>query len=144
MRQLKGWGAASTVVALVAYNLASAPLASPAASRPSDVEYSVPAKFWGQWNSNPQQCGTALNDSALTLTAHSVEFYESGGPVKVVVKRGSFEILIVAELSGEGQTWLAAHTFVLSRDGSYVNSPGQDGSQFIRYRCKPGEARARE
>ncbi len=121
-------------IALV-FSLAASVASASAVPTPPDVQFTMPAEFQGEWNANPQHCGTGFNDSRLRIAATTLRFYESGGPVKAVVRRGSFEVIVVVELSGEGQSWLASHRFVLSSDGSYINSPGDDRSNFIRYRC---------
>lgn len=121
--------------ALMAALTANAALAAPAPI-PRDVQFTMPPEFLGEWNENRQHCGTGLNDSRLRITATAVRFYESGGPVKAVVRRGAFEIMFIAELSGEGQSWLTAHRLILSSDGSYVTAPGDEGPNLVRYRCR--------
>jgi hypothetical protein len=96
----------------------------------------MPAGFQGEWNEKREHCGTGLNDSRLRITGTTIRYYESGGPVKAVVRRGSFEIVFVAELSGEGQSWLASEHFILSSDGGYITRPSEGGgSDLVRYRC---------
>jgi hypothetical protein len=113
--------------------LGGAVLAAPAPV-PGDVQFTMPAGFQGEWNENLEH-GTGLNDSRLRITATTIRFYESGGPVKAVVRRGSFEIMLITELSGEGQSWLAAHRLILSSDGSYLTAPSEEGRDLVRYRC---------
>ena len=122
------------LLAAVAALAANAALAAPAPV-PRDVQFAMPPEFQGEWNEDRQHCGTGLNDSRLRITATTVRFYESGGPVKAVVRRGAFEIMFIAELSGEGQSWLAAHRLILSSDGSYIMVPSDEGPDLVRYRC---------
>lgn len=123
---------AAIILTAYATSLAPARAAPPA---PRDVQFTMPPGFQGEWNEKLEHCGTGLNDSRLRITATTVRFYESGGPVKAVVRRGSFEIMFIAELSGEGQSWLAAHRLILSSDGRYVTAPGEAGPDPVRYRC---------
>lgn len=56
--------------------------------------------------------------------------------MRAVVVRGKKEVAWVAELAGEGQTWLDASAFVLSADGDQLaQGSGTDGEPFIRVRC---------
>ncbi|MDP3746901.1 MAG: hypothetical protein Q8Q88_07605 [Phenylobacterium sp.] len=109
--------------------------AEAAAAPPRDVQFTMPLEFIGEWNQTLSDCGTGGNDSRLRVSANSVRFYESGGPIKAVVRRGAFEIMFITELSGEGQSWLAAHRLILSSDGTYVTAPSDAGSALVRYRC---------
>lgn len=120
----------ATIVALAAGTAIAAP-----APLPRDVQFTMPAGFQGEWNENRAHCGTGLNDSRLRITADWVRFYESGGPVKAVVRRGAFEIMFIAELSGEGQSWLVAHRLILSSDGTYITAAADSGPDLVRYRC---------
>lgn len=119
----------------LAVSLAGSVASAASVPTPGDVQFTMPAEFQGEWNGNLEHCRTGLNDSRLRIAATALEFYESGGPVKAVVRRGSFEIIVVAELSGEGQSWLASNHFILSSDSSYIISRGAGGSDLIRYRC---------
>lgn len=127
--RVRAFAVVGAIVAGVASSAAAAP--------PADVQFTMPPAFQGEWNENPAHCGTGLNDSRLRITATTVRFYESGGPVKAVVRRGAFEIMFIAELSGEGQSWLAAHRLILSSDGLYITAPSDEGAALVRYRCPP-------
>ena len=98
-------------------------------------EKTVPAAFRGEWNERLEDCGTGNNDSRLEIGARDVQFYESGGQVRGAFLNGTYEIIIVLNMSGEGQTWLASHQFTLASDGSHLSSRSADGSLFTRYRC---------
>lgn len=91
----------ATLAAMFA--LAGEPSLVAPAPVPRDVQFTMPSEFLGEWNENPEHCGTGLNDSHLRITTSTVRFYESGGPVKVVVRRDAFEIMFIAELSGRGK-----------------------------------------
>lgn len=98
-------------------------------------EKTVPAAFRGEWNERLEDCGTGNNESRLRIGAREVRFYESGGQVRGAFLNGPYEIIIVLDMSGEGQTWLASHQFTLASDGSHLSSRSEDGSLFTRYRC---------
>ncbi|KRA66960.1 hypothetical protein ASD89_01630 [Caulobacter sp. Root656] len=95
----------------------------------------IPAEFRGEWNSKTEDCGTANNDSRLVISADKIEFYESTGTVRAAFMRGPFEALIVADMTGEGATWLDSYKFILAGDGHYISTPSLDGTRFVRYRC---------
>lgn len=110
-------------------------MASCSSSTADDAEKSVPERWHGEWNEDIATCGKHTNDSELVIRSDRLEYWESGGLVRGAFERGPFEIVIVLEMSGEGQTWLDAHRFTMSSSGSYIQTHGQDGSTFTRYRC---------
>lgn len=67
----------------------------------------IPAAFQGEWNERVEDCGTGNNDSRLRISASEVRFYESGGRVRGAFLHGPYELIIVLDMSGEGQTWMA-------------------------------------
>ena len=94
----------------------------------------MPLEFQGEWNKDVRRCGAGADDSRLRITATTVRFYESGGPVKVVVRRAR-EVMFIVELSGEGETWLDAQRLILSADGSALTAPSDTGPELVRHRC---------
>jgi hypothetical protein len=96
-----------------------------------------PGRFQGKWNSNLKDCGTNLNDSQLTISAERIRFHENGGSIKAVVTQGEFDLALITELSGEGETWLAYDHFRLSDDQKSLTDV-TDGSKLVRYRCPKG------
>jgi len=52
-----------------------------------------------------------------------------------VVTNGPREIMLIAELSGEGETWLGNSHFTLSADGNALPAVDHTGKPFVRYRC---------
>ena len=100
----------------------------------AESQRTVPPRFQGEWNSNLEDCGTDLNDSRLRISANRIRFYESGGPTKAVVTQGAFDLALISELSGEGETWLSYNLFRLSEDHTYMTDVTGE-SKFVRYRC---------
>ena len=100
----------------------------------AERQEAVPAPFVGEWVADLKHCGTDRDDSRLRLDADRVRFHESGGPIRAVVARGESEIALIAELSGEGETWLACHRFRLSADRErLIDATGE--AELVRYRC---------
>ena len=113
--------------------LAIALLAPSPASTAADV--AVPERFLGAWASSPASCGSDADDLVLRLAPRHISYWESGGPVRSVVMRGD-EIALIVELSGEGETWLAAAKFKLSPDGRMLtDNTSIPGKKIVRYRC---------
>ena len=97
---------------------------------------SVPDQFVGTWAGSPTFCGSDADDLILNISARHISYWESGGPNRAAVTRGSNEIASIAELSGEGETWLATATFTLSRDGNrLIDDTTTPGQEVVRYRC---------
>ena len=115
----------SLVLLVVAFGSASA----------AEQQKNVPVRFQGEWNSDLKSCGTGLNDSRLRIGSGRIAFYESGGPIRAVVTQGEFDLAVIAELSGEGQAWLAYRHFRLSADHAYLIDVTNNDSSLVRYRC---------
>ena len=107
----------------------------PATVAAADLVPAVPSQFIGEWNARLGDCGSGENDSALRIGKNRIEYYESDGPIKAIVSHGRYEIALVLELSGEGQTWIATEHFKLSAGGDRLTSVNQPGVGFVRYRC---------
>lgn len=71
----------------------------------------------------------------LVIKSRHITYWGSAGPIKAVVTRGPREIMLIAELSGEGETWLGARHFTLSADGNALTSVDRADKPFVRYRC---------
>lgn len=109
---------------------------APSSVLASDVVESVPTQFIGEWNSKLSDCGTGDNDSHLRISSNRIAYYESEGPIKAIVAYGRYEIALISELSGEGQTWVATAQFKLSPGlDKLIDSTSTPGQDFIRYRC---------
>lgn len=116
---------------LVLAGLVASPIAA-AAQAPT----TVPKPFRGEWNATLEDCGTGMNDSRLIIGARDVRYYESGGRVLAAVTRGRFELALVLELSGEGETWMTTAQYALSPDGKKLTDMDQSAEQpMVRYRC---------
>ncbi len=98
-------------------------------------ERTIPKKFHSEWNEKRNDCGTGNNDSSLTITATEMHFYESDGAVRGAFMNGPYEILVVADMSGEGSSWMSSFHYTLAGDGDYLSMRMEDGSLFVRYRC---------
>ena len=101
----------------------------------ADVVDDVPEQFLGEWNSVIADCGTGANDSVLRIERNHIYFWESDGPIKSVVVHGMYEIAMITELSGEGETWLSADQFRLSPGKDQLIFTSIPGEEFVRYRC---------
>ena len=116
-------------------HLVATALLCPMLAAAAELVPSVPEQFRGGWNAHVADCGTGDNDSALRIDADAITYYESDGPVKAVVAHGRYEIALILELSGEGQTWLTTEHFKLSPGENKLTSVNLPGEGFVRYRC---------
>ena len=96
---------------------------------------SVPTRFLGEWSAGTRACGAGWDDSMLVIQPRHITYWGSAGPLKAVVTRGPREIMLISELSGEGETWLGASHFTLSADGNALTSVDRAAQPFVRYRC---------
>lgn len=119
------------LTALVASTAMVGAFAAPTAQR----QPVVPKQFRGEWNAKLSDCGTGMNDSRLVIRAGYIEFYESEGEILAVVTRGANELGVIAELSGEGDSWLAYSQFKLSEDGQALVNGADEATASKLRRC---------
>jgi len=99
----------------------------------AQTQQQIPRAYQGEWNMRVKDCGTSRNDSTLRLSKDSISYFESTGPVKTAVTRGK-ELVLVAELQGEGETRLHAAHFQLSRNGRKLTDV-MSTPPLVRHRC---------
>jgi len=122
--------------------LASALLAISGSSAASEPAESMPVQFIGEWNAVVADCGTGNNDSVLEIEADHISYWESDGPIRAIVAHGRYEVALIAELSGEGETWLTTAQFKLSPREDKLVSTSIPGREFVRYRCPHSGSRS--
>ena len=92
----------------------------------------VPVQFQGRWNDDVKDCGHG--EGCLEIRANKIIFYESSGPIMAIVTQGRNELALIAELSGEGETYLTVRHFRLSKDQKEL-SDVTSHPPFVRRRC---------
>ncbi|WP_152560438.1 hypothetical protein [Arenimonas donghaensis] len=99
-------------------------------------QIAVPERFRGHWAGHAGACGSGTDDLAMHLGADRISLWESEGEIRALASPGANQINIVAELTGEGESWMATFRFSLSEDGSTLITEGLDADQRVaRYRC---------
>ena len=117
------------------FRMCVALLVMPVCVSAASLVQEIPIQFRGEWNAHLSDCGHRQSDSALRLGKREIVYYESSGPVRAVVANGKREIAVIAELSGEGEQWVATEQFKLSADQKRLESVAQESEPFVRYRC---------
>ena len=97
----------------------------------------VPQQFQGDWATDPASCQRGRGDSILQIQRDFISFYASHGPILAVVIQDENEMAIIAELSGEGYTWLSYNLFTLSPDSNQLKDATRK-PPFVRVRCQKG------
>jgi len=97
-----------------------------------DDSAAIPQRYQGEWNSDPAACGTGNDESRLVIGADTIRFHESSGPVQSARMDGN-ELVVVARLTGEGETRDATYRFRISADGNTLTDAG---SGLARQRCR--------
>ena len=111
-----------------------------AATSASTSAVTIPTRFHGEFNSAIIDCGTGLSDMRLRISATKIRFYESEGTVQSILTQPNGEIVMLAEYSGEGETWIAMDQFALSADGRRLTVRNPKSEQTaqqnsVRIRC---------
>ncbi len=98
-------------------------------------EVVIPDRFIGEWTGNPESCGLGTDDMQIRIGRSQITFWESEGPVLAAVVRGN-HLAIIAELSGEGETWLKTAQFEITADGNTLtDSLSVPGEEILRHKC---------
>jgi hypothetical protein len=103
----------------------------------------IPARFRGEWNEKLENCGTGIDHARFRIEADRIGYYESGGAVLAAVTRGESELAVIADMSGEGMSWLGLMRFRLSEDQACLTeltasdaATGREAA-LLRCRCPP-------
>jgi hypothetical protein len=112
-----------------------------AATVSSPPLFEIPREYWGEYNEVLSDCGTGNNDSRLRISWNTVHFYESSGELKELLRQDDGSIVVIAEHSGEGQTWQSVYQLRLSTDRNsltVIHPQSIEMAQFssVRKRCK--------
>ena len=97
-----------------------------------DAVATIPASFQGEWNTDAAACGSGSNESRLVISADTMRFYESSGPVQSASVDDN-ELTVVVRLTGDGETRDATYRFRLSADGTTLTDAD---SALARQRCE--------
>lgn len=99
----------------------------------------VPAPFRGLWASGV--C-PGPDDMQLTVTAHQVMYYASGGPVRAVRRLGPRTVRLTVDVtSGEGELGVVGPPVVDRQRITFRLSP--DGRQLTNLTLSPDDAKTR-
>lgn len=113
---------------------AAAPASAPASAAPASQAAVIPPRFRGEWNAKLADCGTGANESRMRIEAGRIRFYESSGKVRSVEEVGANEIVVTAEVTGEGQTAVTTRRLRLSPDGRTLQDV-TEGAGLKRHNC---------
>jgi len=100
----------------------------------ADRVAAIPRLFTGEWNAVLASCEGREGDGHVTLSARQLSFYENAGSVSSVRILGPLDIVVDAEMAGEGQTWLDHLHFRLSSDKHSLTLLGM-GQPWLLHRC---------
>ncbi|MDQ3145189.1 MAG: hypothetical protein M3Q57_10000 [Pseudomonadota bacterium] len=100
----------------------------------------IPRAFWGEYNTDLADCGTGLNDSRLRISWNMLQFYESTGTLREMIRNRDGSVTLLADHAGEGERWTSLYQLGLSPDGKWLTATHpQDAesqqSSMKRQRC---------
>ena len=119
---------------------ATAPITQ--AQPPSPVAIkAIPVGFLGAWNENIHDCGTGNNDSAMSVEAKTIHYWESTSKVLQVrlVKPNTIQVEMSTTPMETGQSEIGHATYALSDHGKILTDLSQ-ATPYVRARC-PGQPR---
>lgn len=102
----------------------------------------IPRPFWGEYNDRLVDCGTGNNDSRLRISGDRLQFYESTGELRELIRNQDGSVTVIADHLGEGEIWTSVYQLRLSSDGNaltVIHPHTNDMEQFEteRLRCPP-------
>lgn len=105
----------------------------------------IPRAFWGEYNDRLEDCGIGNNDSTLGISRDHLEFHESTGELREMIRHSDGTVTVLAEHHGEGQTWTSVYQLRLSADRSrltviHPQTSEMEQFEFSRLRCPLGRA----
>ena len=92
----------------------------------------IPSRFRGRWDSNPEACARTSSEMRLVVSGTSLRFYESVGQV-VALRSAGDSVAVDLRTTGEGETRTETRALRLDRDGRLVVESG--GTSATRVRC---------
>ncbi|NNC73076.1 MAG: hypothetical protein HKN78_09410 [Sphingomonadaceae bacterium] len=109
--------------------------AGEAAVADNETLEAMPHAFQGSWDFTEEDCGTGLSDMQLTVSANSVEFYESAAELTAITRTAPRTITAEHSFSGEGEQWEETLAYEIDEDGDRLTVTTPEGSMSIRMRC---------
>lgn len=101
----------------------------------AEAHDAVPNQFQGTWAASLTQCSARSTTSKLVISEKRIAFYESHGPILAIASDGEFDLALILELSGEGETWLETRQFKLSEDRQTLTDVTGRRQLMTRVRC---------
>jgi len=102
----------------------------------AELQSTVPEHFRGTWAASVADCSATSAESKLTIRETGIDFYESRGRILAIATEGTNELALLIEVTGEGQRWLDATQFTLSRDGQKLTDVTGRRRTTVRIRCE--------
>lgn len=118
-------------------------LIAPAKAQPGAQEIpllEIPLQFWGEYNEELAACGTGSNETRLRISWDTIQFYESAGALREIIRLSDKSIIVVADHKSEGQHFTKTYQLQLSPDGQILKVRSTqdvetDATEFDRHRC---------
>ena len=103
--------------------------------QPEDsAESSIPAPLLGRWTGAAETCGDRAAALELTVTPDRLIFHESEGRVTAVKGQEDGRVRVIADFTGEGESWTRTLEMKPSADGRRLTIVN-DGASVTRKRC---------
>jgi hypothetical protein len=98
----------------MALNIALIALALIAPAKAQSGAQEIPRQFWGEYNEELAACGTGSNESRLRISWDTIQFYESAGALREIIRLSDKSIIVVADHTSEGQHFTKTYQLQLS------------------------------
>ncbi len=93
-----------------------------------------PNSYHGVWDVSQKACKKRWSDARLTITASSIEYWESSGVILQIYSNSSDTLQVKLSMDGEGETWISDSKY--SVKGSKLTQYFDKFDSFSRVLCK--------
>ena len=92
-----------------------------------------PSLYHGTWDVSQKACQERLSDARLTITASSIEYWESSGVIIKIYSSTPDTLQVKLSIVGEGETWVSDSRFSVKE--SKLTEFFNKGDSFSRVLC---------
>lgn len=95
-----------------------------------------PNSFIGVWDNSQADCLRDISLERLTITAKSIQYWESLGTIVKINKALDNELEVDISMHGEGEKWFESTKYQLDNTKQNITEIFEDGTLYKRVKCQ--------
>jgi len=104
----------------------------PFAKEQNTIEF--PSLYHGVWDVSQESCARKWSDARLTITASSIEYWESSGVILKILSDSPNNLRVRLSMIGEGEEWIKDAKYTIK--GSKLTEFFDKHEPFSRVLCE--------